>query len=107
MYWTPRSDASGRPMSRHLATRVIDAVLEVDPPAEVVGREHHEAATAIAEPLDDVVLPRRHVLVVPGEVEHVVGAAQRRSIGNASSSRLREIVDLLAGAVSQWRNGWS
>src|SRR6266516_4591667 len=46
--------------------------VQVDLPEEVVGRQEHEVAAEVAVPGDDVVLVRRHVLVVTGEDDQVV-----------------------------------
>ena len=72
------------------------AVLEVDAPEEVVRREEDEAAAAVAEALDRVVLGGRHVLVVAGEDERVVGPAERRRVADGVELGLGQDVDLLA-----------
>ena len=88
--------ASGRPRSRHWATRVIVAAVEVDPPEEVVRREEHQVAAAVAEAVDGVVLVLGHVLVVAGEDDQLVRLREPRA-GRAVELGLREEVDLLAG----------
>ena len=50
--------------------------LLLDPPEEVVRGEEDQPAAEVAEPLDDVVGVRGHVLAVPGEDDEVVERAE-------------------------------
>ena len=79
---SPISAASGRPRSRHGASRVRIAVPLHDLAEEVVRRKEDQVPARVAVLLDHVVLVRRHVLGVAREDDQVVErrevAARRR-----------------------------
>ena len=59
-------------------------------PEEVVRREEHQVAAEVAVALDEVVLARRHILVVAGEDDEVVRARERaRARGRARDPTAR------------------
>ena len=83
----PTSEASGRPSvpPEHDLRQELPVTAHF--PEEVVRREEHEVAAAVAVALDDVVGVLGHVLGVAGEDDEVVGARRARPRwANASRS---------------------
>ena len=83
-----------------------DVAAADDAPEEVVRREEHEIAAEVAVSLDEVVLARRHVLVVTREDDQVVraperGGAARRARGPTARGSRRACLSSAASAGSR------
>ena len=79
------------------AALAVDAVAAADDAVEeVVRREEREVAAEVAVALGEVVLVRRHVLVVAGEDDQVVGVREPVAAGDGVEVVVGEEVRLLA-----------
>ena len=76
-------DEARRAETQHL-TRLVDL------PEEVVRGEEHQVAAEVTEPLHDVVLVRRDVLLVPFEENEVVGVRELVAVGDQIEVGVRD-----------------
>ena len=77
MYCTPSSARLGPPEVAPLGDARHDVALDVDPPEEVVRRQEHQVAAAVAEALDGVVLALVTYSWWPGKTMQLVRLRER------------------------------